>query len=99
VPVVYLQALAAGTPVLAWRGSSAADDVLDGRTGQVVDDWSELPEALARVEEGWDGYAAAAHARFEALYTADRWVEGAEALYARVIAARGRVPEAIGASR
>lgn len=93
VPVVYLQALAAGTPVVAWRGSSAADDVLDGGTGAVVDDWAELPDALGAIDAGWARYAAAARTRYEAHYTADAWVAGIERLYQRAIdTRRGAVP-------
>jgi glycosyltransferase involved in cell wall biosynthesis len=92
VPVVYLQALAAGTPVIAWRGSSAADDVVEGGTGAVVDDWSELPAALSRIDAGWHGFSGAARSRFEARYTADRWVDGVERLYERVVAARAGDP-------
>jgi glycosyltransferase involved in cell wall biosynthesis len=99
VPVVYLQALAAGTPVIAWRGSSAADDVTEGRTGAVVDDWSELPSTIDRIDSAWAGFSAAARARFEARYTAAQWVDGVERLYARVIAARsGRAASTVGAA-
>lgn len=89
VPVVYLQALAAGTPVIAWRGSGAADDVLEGGSGVVVDDWAQLPEALRRIEDAWHGFAAAARARFESRYTAAGWVEGIERIYGRVVTAHG----------
>jgi glycosyltransferase involved in cell wall biosynthesis len=89
VPVVYLQALAAGTPVIAWQGSSAADDVVEGGTGTVVNDWAELPDALRRMDAGWHGFAAAARARFETRYAVDRWLERVERLYEGAIEARG----------
>lgn len=49
--LVYLEAMRAGKPVLAARGSAAEEIVLDGRTGLLVDpdDREELRDALARL--------------------------------------------------
>lgn len=46
-PTVYAEALAAGRPVVARAGNSAADDVADASTGAVFSEWSGLGRALS----------------------------------------------------
>ena len=49
--LVLVEAMACGTPVVALRRGSVPEIVIDGRTGFVVDDEHELPEALGRLAE------------------------------------------------
>ena len=49
--LVMTEAMACGTPVIAFPEGSAPELVLDGETGFVVDDEQEMAEAIARVGE------------------------------------------------
>jgi glycosyltransferase involved in cell wall biosynthesis len=48
--MVMIEALACGTPVVALRRGSVPEVVIDGLTGIVCDDLSELPAALHEVD-------------------------------------------------
>jgi glycosyltransferase involved in cell wall biosynthesis len=45
-----MEAMAAGTPVIAWRSGALPKIVADGRTGFLVSSVDEMVEAIARVE-------------------------------------------------
>ena len=45
------EAMACGTPVIAYPEGSASEIVLDGETGYVVDSESEMAEAIGRLAE------------------------------------------------
>jgi glycosyltransferase involved in cell wall biosynthesis len=49
--LVMTEAMACGTPVIAFREGSAPELVLDGETGFVVDDEQEMAAAVARLGE------------------------------------------------
>jgi glycosyltransferase involved in cell wall biosynthesis len=49
--MVMIEAMACGTPVIALRGGAVPEIVVDGVTGFVLDDPSELPGAIARLDE------------------------------------------------
>jgi glycosyltransferase involved in cell wall biosynthesis len=49
--LVMIEAMACGTPVIAFRRGSVPEVVHHGRTGFVVDEPTELPEAIRRIEE------------------------------------------------
>jgi glycosyltransferase involved in cell wall biosynthesis len=49
--LVMTEAMACGTPVIAFPEGSAAELVIDGETGFVVDDEHEMAAALGRVDE------------------------------------------------
>jgi glycosyltransferase involved in cell wall biosynthesis len=57
--IVFLEALACGTPVIAGNRDGSVDAVLDGRLGRAVDPYD--PEALERAIETELDAAAAAH--------------------------------------
>jgi glycosyltransferase involved in cell wall biosynthesis len=46
--LVMIEAMACGTPVVALRRGSVPEVVVDGRTGVVVDEPAELPDAIVR---------------------------------------------------
>ena len=49
--LVAMEAIAAGTPVIAYRAGAMVDIVEDGRTGFLVDDVAAMAAAIARVDE------------------------------------------------
>jgi glycosyltransferase involved in cell wall biosynthesis len=49
--IVMVEAMACGTPVVALRGGSVPEVVVDGVTGFICDDPEELPEAIQRVDQ------------------------------------------------
>lgn len=58
--MVMIEAMACGTPVVALRGGSVPEVVVDGVTGFVLDDPADLPAAIARAGE-LDPYACRWH--------------------------------------
>jgi glycosyltransferase involved in cell wall biosynthesis len=76
--LVMIEAMACGTPVVAFRGGSVEEVISDGVTGFVVDDVDEAVDATAR--------AVALDRRrcrdeFEARFTADRMTRDYVAIY------------------
>ena len=49
--LVMTEAMACGTPVIAFREGSAPELVVDGETGFVVDDEQEMAAAVGRLDE------------------------------------------------
>jgi glycosyltransferase involved in cell wall biosynthesis len=89
--LVAMEALAAGTPVIAYRAGALPDIVDDGRTGFLVDDVAGIASALGRVDrlDPDDCRRAAAH-RFAVGRTTAAYL----ALYRSIAAGRHRaVPE------
>lgn len=50
--ITALEAMAAGTPVIAYRGGGALDFIQEGKTGQFFDE--QKPESLAKTLESFD---------------------------------------------
>ena len=48
--MVMIEAMICGTPVVALRGGAVSEVVVDGVTGRICDDPSELPAAIAEVQ-------------------------------------------------
>ncbi len=82
--LVMIEAMAAGTPVIASRCGSTAEVIEHGRNGFLVND---VEEAIAAVEAV--GSIARAHVRaaFEERFTADRMARDYVRLYERMIGA------------
>jgi glycosyltransferase involved in cell wall biosynthesis len=80
--LVMTEAMACGTPVVAWRNGSVPEVVDDGVTGFVVDSMAELVRAIGRVGE-LDPRAA--RARVEERFSAAAMVIGYERAYQRVL--------------
>ncbi|HYJ53504.1 MAG TPA: glycosyltransferase family 4 protein [Allosphingosinicella sp.] len=94
--LVMIEAMAAGTPVIAWRCGSTAEVIEHGKSGFLVTD---IEEALAAVEVVGSLSRAGVRAAFEARFTADRMARDYVALYERLIGADkpamfGRFPAA-----
>jgi glycosyltransferase involved in cell wall biosynthesis len=49
--LVMIEALACGTPVIAWRNGSVPELITEGQTGFVVQDLDEAVRAVKRIEE------------------------------------------------
>jgi glycosyltransferase involved in cell wall biosynthesis len=82
--LVMIEAMACGTPVVAWNRGSVPEIVEEGVTGFVVGSEEEAVAALARIET-LD--RATIRARFEARFTAERMARDYLAIYRRLLAA------------
>ncbi|MFC7301922.1 glycosyltransferase family 4 protein [Cognatiluteimonas weifangensis] len=78
--LVMIEAMACGTPVVAWRCGSVPEVVDDGVTGRVVDSHAAAVAAVAEVA-GYDRRRI--RAVFERRFSAAAMARGYEALYAR----------------
>ena len=90
--LVAIESLACGTPVVARRKGALPEIVRDGIDGIVADAISELARRLPEVA-GLD--RAAIRASVLSRFSAERMVDGYEALYARLLG----LPEPVGAGR
>jgi len=81
---VMIEALACGTPVIAWRNGSVPEVIDDGRTGFIVDSVEEAVKAVSRVAD-LDRHACrqAFEERFDAACMARKYVE----VYRRLVQA------------
>ena len=82
-----VEAMACGTPVIAFRRGSMPEIVADGETGFLVEDLEGMVEAvfaLPRIER------AACRRRVEAHFTAGRMVDDYLRVYGEVLRRRGR---------
>lgn len=88
IPLTYVEALAAGRPVVAFSGNGAADDIEMSGSGETFTDWSDLPTAIGRVESRHQEYAQQAYSRYGERFTTPRWIEGISRLYSEVLESR-----------
>jgi glycosyltransferase involved in cell wall biosynthesis len=99
--LVMIEAMACGTPVIAFRGGSVPEVIDDGVTGFVVESVEEAARAVERV----DGLDRRGVRRvFDERFAAARMAVGYEAVYRSLIAARSgvvkfRIPAASGKAR
>ncbi len=80
--LVMIEAMACGTPVVAWRGGSVEEIVVDGVTGFIVDNMEDAVAATRRIPS-LDRLACRRH--FETAFTASRMAEDYLAVYDAVI--------------
>ena len=85
--LVMIEAMARGTPVIAFAGGSVREVVENGLTGFVVGEVSEAVRAVERVSTLDRG---AVRIEFERRFTADRMARDYAELYARQIEERAR---------
>jgi glycosyltransferase involved in cell wall biosynthesis len=81
--LVMTEAMACGTPVVAWRNGSVPEVVADGETGFVVGSVAEMAAAVARVGE-LDPHAM--RAAVQERFSAEAMVAGYERAYERALA-------------
>jgi glycosyltransferase involved in cell wall biosynthesis len=79
--LVMIEAMACGTPVIAYRHGSVPEIIEDGTTGFIVDDEAQAVAALSRVNELSPAFI---RHRFEQRFTARRMAEDYLALYRRL---------------
>jgi glycosyltransferase involved in cell wall biosynthesis len=77
------EAMACGTPVLAWRNGSVPEVVTDGETGFIV---SSVEEMAAAVDRIGDLDPRIMRARVEERFSAEAMVTGYEGVYQQVLA-------------
>jgi glycosyltransferase involved in cell wall biosynthesis len=85
--LVMIEAMACGTPVLAFRHGSVPEVIDDGITGRIVDDLDEAVHALAEVIS-LDRRAV--RRRFEERFTSARMAKDYVRLYRKLLARHGR---------
>lgn len=73
-PTVYAEALAAGIPVVAKSGNSAADDIALSPAGSVFDDWCQLGASLQFVSDNRPKLSEGAKKHYRESFTEDRWL-------------------------
>jgi glycosyltransferase involved in cell wall biosynthesis len=81
--LVMIEALACGTPVIAYRRGSVPEVLEDGVTGWIVEDYEEAVQAVARIPQ-----LSRARCRqvFEERFTAARMAQDYVAIYQQVVA-------------
>jgi glycosyltransferase involved in cell wall biosynthesis len=84
--LVMTEAIAVGTPVIAWRNGSVAEVIDEGVSGLVV---ASIAEAVAAVAQVRCMGRAQVRAAFERRFTADRMARDYLAAYEKLLAAGG----------
>ncbi|MFD9130433.1 glycosyltransferase [Kitasatospora sp. NPDC059571] len=92
-PLVQIEALAAGLPVLAFEGSSVAESVRARGTGAVLGWDDPLAPVLATARERFPALRAHCRRVFEENFTEATWVRSVEDLYRGVLQAAPGRPE------
>ena len=80
-----IEAMACGTPVIAWRQGSVPEVIEDGVTGIVVD---SVAEAIDRMDEVLQLDRSAIRRRFEERFSAQRMARETLALYREACSSR-----------
>jgi glycosyltransferase involved in cell wall biosynthesis len=81
--LVMTEAMACGTPVIAWRNGSVPEVVADGETGFIVDSVKEMAAAVDRLGE-LDPHVMRAWVKER--FSAEAMVAGYEYIYQQVLA-------------
>lgn len=87
--LVMIEAMACGTPVIAWRAGSVPEVMVDGKSGFIVDDLDQAVEAVASLPR-FDRHGC--RAIFEERYTAERMAHDYVAIYRKLLGQRRQVP-------
>jgi len=92
--LVMIEAMACGTPVIAWRHGSVPEVMEEGKTGFVVDDIEAAVSAARRIGEV---SRAGCRAVFERRFTAERMASDYVTIYHRLMARRKSPAGGVGA--
>ncbi|HEX5215522.1 MAG TPA: glycosyltransferase family 4 protein [Vicinamibacterales bacterium] len=87
--LVMIEALACGTPVIAWRGGSVEEVIDNGRTGFIVDSLDEAVDAVERIDEI---DRRVCRQEFESRFTARRMARDYVAIYDELLSGRPSQP-------
>jgi glycosyltransferase involved in cell wall biosynthesis len=87
--LVMIEAMSAGTPVIAWRQGSVPEVIADGVSGRIV---QTIEAAVAAVHEVAGFNRAAVRAEFERRFTATRMTKNYLAAYHALLGAGEAVP-------
>ncbi|MBI2405208.1 glycosyltransferase family 4 protein [Candidatus Gottesmanbacteria bacterium] len=86
--LVMVEAMAAGTPVVAFNRGSVPEIIMDGKTGYVVADVDSMAEALKRLlsldAPTYQAMRQACRKHVEDHFTVEKMVEGYEAVYKKL---------------
>jgi len=85
--LVMIEAMACGTPVIAWRRGSVPEIIEDGVTGLIVEDVDEAIDAIHRIHDLDRGRVRAA---FEQRFTARHMAESYSRSFQKVLATSDR---------
>lgn len=94
--LVMIEAMACGTPVIAWNAGSVPEIVDHGSTGWIVNDMAQAIEAARRIDEI---DRATCRRAFERRFTAQRMADRYLAVYSALSAARRGEPDSDDAPR
>src|SRR5204863_3141911 len=83
--LVMIEAMAAGTPIIAWRNGSVPEVIKDGVSGVIVEG---IEEAVSAVHNITSLNRAAVRRDFETRFTAARMAHDYERAYERLLASR-----------
>jgi glycosyltransferase involved in cell wall biosynthesis len=83
-PMVYVEAMAAGLPVLAWQPNVLATQVVDQGTGAAVSWDDDVPEVLRRARERFPSLRSVCREAFEKELSQNAYLRRAESLYETV---------------
>jgi glycosyltransferase involved in cell wall biosynthesis len=86
--LVMIEAMACGTPVLAFRHGSVPEVIDEGVTGYIVDD---VESAIAAIPRLLSLDRRRIHQRFQERFTAERMAKSYVSLYSRAFASLGRL--------
>jgi len=93
--LVMTEAMACGTPTIAFRQGSVPEVLEDGLTGFIVDDVDEAVEAVAKLQ---DLYRPSIRSRFEERFSVTAMARDYCDIYRRLLATNGRnVPSGVAA--
>jgi glycosyltransferase involved in cell wall biosynthesis len=92
--LVMTEAMACGTPVVAWRNGSVPEVVADGETGFIVSSVEEMAAAIDRVGD-LDPHAM--RSRVQERFSAEAMVAGYEHVYQRILASGDEASRVLGA--
>ncbi|MFJ5954512.1 glycosyltransferase family 4 protein [Paenarthrobacter sp. NPDC092416] len=90
LPTIYLEAMAAGLPVVARAGNSAADDIVRHAHGVVYAHAESVGDAIRTVNSRHAYYSEKSKARYLQEYTESAWIDRMTEIYQRTITSTGR---------